>query len=171
MCPASIRLAPPWHIRQPRRRVTSHQPRKRGRRPRQVGARERWIRKFLPWKVDTRGPSVPKDPVKSAYCRTIARPRTRFVRSICRGTQLAPIIRVYIHEQTPGHSRGGHMDRSTCDCGTPILRAVEDLGCIECGRPCCPVCAYTLESVAYCALCAAQFLEPAGPRRGRRGSA
>jgi len=62
------------------------------------------------------------------------------------------------------------MDRSTCDCGTPILRAVDDLGCIECGRPCCPVCACTLESVAYCAFCAAQFLEPAGPRLGRRGS-
>jgi hypothetical protein len=56
------------------------------------------------------------------------------------------------------------MDRATCDCGAPILRASEDLGCIECGRPCCPVCAYGLESVAYCASCAAQFLQPAGPR-------
>jgi len=69
-----------------------------------------------------------------------------------------------------GSSIGGHMGRSTCDCGTPILRAVDDLGCIECGRPCCPVCAHTLESVAYCAFCAAQFLEPARPRLGRRGS-
>ena len=60
------------------------------------------------------------------------------------------------------------MGRSTCDCGTPILRAIEDLGCIECGRSCCPVCAYTLESVAYCAKCAGQFLEPSGPRLGRR---
>jgi hypothetical protein len=61
------------------------------------------------------------------------------------------------------------MNRSTCDCGAPILRAVEDLGCIECGRPGCPVCAYTLESVAYCAFRAAQFLEPAEPRPEQRG--
>ena len=51
------------------------------------------------------------------------------------------------------------MDRSTCTCGAPILRALEDLGCIECGQPCCPVCAYILESVAYCASCATQFLD------------
>ena len=51
------------------------------------------------------------------------------------------------------------MDRSTCDCGMPILRASEDLGCIECGRPCCPVCASILESVAYCQVCAANLLE------------
>jgi hypothetical protein len=58
--------------------------------------------------------------------------------------------------------RGGN--RASCDCGAPILRASEDLGCIECGRPCCPVCAYALESVAYCASCAAQFLQHVGPR-------
>lgn len=63
------------------------------------------------------------------------------------------------------------MDRSTCGCGAPILRALEDLGCIECGHPCCPVCAYTLESVAYCAPCATQILEPVAPRRGARKSA
>ena len=51
------------------------------------------------------------------------------------------------------------MSRSTCECGAPILRAVDDLGCIDCGQPCCPVCAYVLESVAYCAFCASQFLE------------
>lgn len=53
------------------------------------------------------------------------------------------------------------MDRSTCDCGTPILRASDDLGCLECGQPCCPVCAYILESVVYCAFCAAALLEVA----------
>ena len=54
------------------------------------------------------------------------------------------------------------MDRSTCDCGTLIFRASDDLGCIECGRPCCPVCAYVLESVAYCASCATHLLEAEG---------
>ena len=53
------------------------------------------------------------------------------------------------------------MSRETCECGAPVLRAVEDLGCVDCGRPCCPVCAYTLESVAYCAFCAAEFLDTA----------
>lgn len=53
------------------------------------------------------------------------------------------------------------MDRSTCDCGTPILRANDDLGCLECGEPCCPVCAYILESVVYCAFCAADLLDVA----------
>ena len=54
------------------------------------------------------------------------------------------------------------MDRSTCDCGTPIFRASDDLGCLECGRPCCPVCAYVLESAAHCASCAAALLEAEG---------
>jgi hypothetical protein len=54
-----------------------------------------------------------------------------------------------------------NMNRKTCDCGAPILRAIEDLGCVECGKPCCPVCAYTLESVSYCSSCAARFLDPA----------
>ena len=53
------------------------------------------------------------------------------------------------------------MSRKTCECGAPLLRAVEDLGCVGCGRACCPVCAYTLESVIYCAFCAAEFLEGA----------
>jgi hypothetical protein len=51
------------------------------------------------------------------------------------------------------------MDRSTCDCGMPILRASDDLGCLECGEPCCPVCAYVLESVVYCAFCAVDLLD------------
>jgi len=54
------------------------------------------------------------------------------------------------------------MDRSTCDCGTPIIRASDDLGCLECGRPCCPVCAYILESAVHCASCAAALLEAEG---------
>lgn len=58
-------------------------------------------------------------------------------------------------------TRRTHMSRKTCECGAPVLRAVEDLGCVDCGRPCCPVCAYTLESVAYCAFCAAAFLDVA----------
>lgn len=60
------------------------------------------------------------------------------------------------------------MDRSTCECGTPILTVSDDLGCIACGRQCCPVCAHFLESVAYCHVCASDLLEreeaPVGSR-------
>jgi len=53
------------------------------------------------------------------------------------------------------------MNSKTCECGAAVRRAVEDLGCVACGRTCCPVCAYTLESVAYCAFCAAEFIDTA----------
>lgn len=55
--------------------------------------------------------------------------------------------------------REENMNRKTCECGAPVLRANEDLGCVDCGRRCCPVCAYTLESVAYCAFCATKILD------------
>jgi hypothetical protein len=61
------------------------------------------------------------------------------------------------------------MDRSTCDCGTPILQASDDLGCLECGATCCPICAYILESVVYCAFCAIDLLDVV-PDPARRGT-
>ena len=51
------------------------------------------------------------------------------------------------------------MNRSTCECGAPILRMTDDLGCVSCAQPCCPICAYVLESVAYCAFCAAGLMD------------
>ena len=46
-----------------------------------------------------------------------------------------------------------------CLCGQPVHRATDVLGCIACGRACCPACAVPLESVAYCADCASGLLE------------
>ncbi len=60
-----------------------------------------------------------------------------------------------------------------CSCGHPVQRPTDSLGCIECGRTCCPACAVPLESVAYCAFCASELIEIPGPwivghRRQRR---
>lgn len=35
----------------------------------------------------------------------------------------------------------------------------DDLGCIECGRTCCPDCAVLMESAWYCARCADSLLQ------------
>jgi len=45
-----------------------------------------------------------------------------------------------------------------CSCGTERSKAAPTLGCIECGSPCCPSCAVTLESVSYCRGCARSLL-------------
>src|SRR5262245_55943813 len=60
-----------------------------------------------------------------------------------------------------------------CSCGHPIQGPTDALGCIDCGRACCPACAVPLESVAYCGVCAADLLETPGlyvpgPWRQRR---
>ncbi len=47
----------------------------------------------------------------------------------------------------------------TCRCGTEIRFPFEHLGCIECGAPCCPACAYRLESADYCRHCAETLME------------
>jgi hypothetical protein len=58
-----------------------------------------------------------------------------------------------------------------CRCGAPVPYAFEQLGCIECGQPCCPACAFFLESVWYCARCAGALLEaPDGALDARRRS-
>jgi hypothetical protein len=41
-----------------------------------------------------------------------------------------------------------------CDCGFVIRYQNEDLGCIDCGEPCCPACAFMSEGAVYCAACA-----------------
>jgi len=49
--------------------------------------------------------------------------------------------------------------KSWCHCGNPIVDPFDDLGCIQCGRACCPLCGVSLESVIYCASCANALLE------------
>jgi hypothetical protein len=48
------------------------------------------------------------------------------------------------------------MDGS-CACGRRPEGAWA-LGCLGCGAPCCPACAVSLESVAYCGACARRLL-------------
>jgi hypothetical protein len=47
---------------------------------------------------------------------------------------------------------------ATCGCSNDVDRALYDLGCIDCGTPCCPSCAVPLESVTYCRSCASSLL-------------
>lgn len=46
----------------------------------------------------------------------------------------------------------------SCECGSRVDFAFENLACMECGRPCCPSCAVPLESVSYCRPCASALL-------------
>lgn len=56
-----------------------------------------------------------------------------------------------------------------CVCGAVIPNTFDALGCIECGRACCPDCAVLMESAWYCAPCAEALLEaPAPSPRGAR---
>lgn len=41
-----------------------------------------------------------------------------------------------------------------CRCGFVITYPKDNLGCIECGEPCCPACAFVSEGAVYCAACA-----------------
>jgi len=45
-----------------------------------------------------------------------------------------------------------------CRCGTEVRNAFHSFGCLECGAPCCPSCAISLESATYCTACAAELL-------------
>lgn len=62
---------------------------------------------------------------------------------------------------------------SRCECGSPLKHARYAWGCVECGAACCPVCAWELESAAYCRSCAhwllhdALSLAPRSPVGGR----
>lgn len=46
-----------------------------------------------------------------------------------------------------------------CRCGSSIRYSFYDLGRIECGEPCCPACAFPLESATYCLRCAESILD------------
>jgi hypothetical protein len=43
-------------------------------------------------------------------------------------------------------------------CGAPVPHTFDALGCIQCGRACCPECSVQLESAAYCARCAESLI-------------
>src|SRR3989304_538645 len=47
-----------------------------------------------------------------------------------------------------------------CRCGFVIAYPNENLGCIECGEPCCPACGFVSEGAVYCAACAREVLRP-----------
>jgi len=46
-----------------------------------------------------------------------------------------------------------------CRCGSALQHIDEDLGCIQCGAACCPVCSYEIESAHYCSTCAEVLLD------------
>jgi hypothetical protein len=52
-----------------------------------------------------------------------------------------------------------------CRCGRALAHSFDELGCLECGRACCPACGVFLESVTYCAQCASVLLETPLPDR------
>jgi hypothetical protein len=56
-------------------------------------------------------------------------------------------------------------------CGCGAAAGAEELGCIECSRPCCRACGVVLESVMYCPTCASALLEaPARTPLGALGA-
>ena len=64
------------------------------------------------------------------------------------------------------------MATDHCRCGSAIAYPFDDLGCLECGQPCCPVCSVVVESVTYCGPCAAVLFEGDGDlARRARGAA
>jgi hypothetical protein len=44
-------------------------------------------------------------------------------------------------------------------CGRRVEHSFQQLGCVECGQPCCPTCAISLESATYCRDCAGAVLD------------
>lgn len=46
-----------------------------------------------------------------------------------------------------------------CVCGSRMPYLFDALGCIECGRTCCPDCAALMESAWYCARCVRSLLQ------------
>ena len=46
-----------------------------------------------------------------------------------------------------------------CGWGFVLAYPIENLGCIECGEPCCPACAFVSEGAVYCAACAGEIYD------------
>jgi hypothetical protein len=45
-----------------------------------------------------------------------------------------------------------------CVCGASVVHPHGQLGCIQCGQPCCDACGASIESVTYCDRCAGALL-------------
>jgi hypothetical protein len=60
------------------------------------------------------------------------------------------------------------IDGAVPDCRCAGDTPAAPFGCLECGAPCCPACAVSLESVAYCRPCATALL--GGPTILKSGS-
>jgi hypothetical protein len=68
------------------------------------------------------------------------------------------------HRPEFGSDLEGRIAMTTlCACGAAVGAGVDELGCIECSRPCCRACGVVLESVMYCPPCASALLD-APPR-------
>lgn len=63
---------------------------------------------------------------------------------------------------------GGEALTLRCRCGLDVRHAFQHFGCLQCGTACCAACVITLESVAYCRLCASALLEATASRPGER---
>jgi hypothetical protein len=55
---------------------------------------------------------------------------------------------------------GGHAagTESECRCGAPLTSRTTAWGCTDCGKDCCPGCAFWLESTVYCPECTDRLL-------------
>jgi hypothetical protein len=49
-----------------------------------------------------------------------------------------------------------------CGCGNEAVSPLQELCCRKCGAPCCPSCAFALDSATYCAECAESILDAEG---------
>ena len=53
------------------------------------------------------------------------------------------------------------MDK-ICDCGSEAASSLQGLSCRKCGAPCCPSCAFALDSATYCVKCTESILDAEG---------
>jgi predicted Rdx family selenoprotein len=49
-----------------------------------------------------------------------------------------------------------------CGCGNEAVSPLQELSCRKCGAPCCPSCAFALDSATYCVQCAESILDAEG---------
>lgn len=49
-----------------------------------------------------------------------------------------------------------------CSCGSSVRHGSYHVTCLECQRPCCPLCTFIFESATYCVACAESIVGVAG---------
>jgi hypothetical protein len=49
-----------------------------------------------------------------------------------------------------------------CSCGSSVRYGSYHVTCLECHRPCCPLCTFIFESATYCVACAESIVGVAG---------